>query len=231
MKLIRLPHRIDDAPTNMAIDSWMLSMLDQTQVILFRSYGWVNPAFTFGYTQKIAEVIPRFSSNPIEFCRRPSGGGAVDHRADWTYALAVYSGSSLGRIPPLDLYKQIHTALSESFTEEGVTSELFIPQDSRGEPVACFDRPSPFDVVLAGGTHKIAGAALKRTKKGVLLQGSVDRALLKGMDWQALEDRFIQKLSSLGNPEPVIVDMDFPENSTFLKTFISFKQREWNFRR
>eukprot|EP01031_Cornospumella_fuschlensis_P044051 gene44051-53854_t len=48
----------------------------------FRHYGWRGPAFTFGYSQKIAFVRESLASAavepPFELCRRATGGGVVD---------------------------------------------------------------------------------------------------------------------------------------------------------
>lgn len=231
MKLARLPYRIADAPTNMAVDLWMLSRIDRETVVLFRNYGWSQPAFTFGYTQRWAEVCPRIPGESTDCCRRPSGGGIVDHRNDWTYALAISSRCSLGKLSPLDLYRSVHLILSECLIGFGINCDLFEDDHSASSPVSCFERPSPYDVVFKGTARKIAGAALKRTKAGVLLQGTVDRACLSGIPLDAFESRFVGMLIESETFDPEVESIEFPEPLTDIPCMQEFRDETWNRKR
>ena len=229
MKLVRLPYREADAPTNMAIDFWMLSKIDREHGVWFRSYGWERPAFTFGYTQRWDEVSTRIPLEGIECCRRPSGGGIVDHRNDWTYALAISPSCHFGRQRPLDLYRMIHQALTDTLKTFGIDCGLY-ETDDPDNPVSCFERPSPFDVVFHQSTRKIAGAALKRTKAGVLLQGSVDRATIPDIDDKELEGRFIRALMISGELDSQEV-IEFPGDPETFTAVKEFRDPDWNHRR
>ena len=231
MKLARIAYRRADAPTNMATDQWMLAMLDDERGIVFRSYGWQYPAFTFGYTQRWAEVTAQYPLDGVEWCRRPSGGGIVDHRNDWTYALAISGQCELGQRSPLDLYRSVHTALSDALRSLGVNSEVYEPQEHHDNPAACFERPSPCDVVFQGTVRKIAGAALKRTKAGVLLQGSVDRACIGDVSSEPLEDRFMTGLVKSCSLETMIETIDTPEKAPGIPAIDQFRSDAWNRRR
>ena len=55
--LITLPNALGDAATNMAIDSSLLESIPSGTAV-FRHYGWTEPSFTFGYTQRYKEVQP-----------------------------------------------------------------------------------------------------------------------------------------------------------------------------
>jgi len=51
--------------------------------------------------------------------------------------------------------------------------------------------------VLTPDGRKIAGAAMKRTKKGLLIQGSIDRAaLLDALNYTLFQEKFIKSLTS-----------------------------------
>ncbi|MCU6551020.1 lipoyl protein ligase domain-containing protein, partial [Klebsiella pneumoniae] len=90
MTLDLLPTRTGGAAENMATDFLLLQRYSNETHARFRHYGWHRPAFTFGYSQKIAFVRAQLPADtPVELCRRPTGGGVVDHRDDWTYALVI----------------------------------------------------------------------------------------------------------------------------------------------
>ncbi len=55
MPLIILPNAFGDAATNMAVDASLLYTLPKG-IAAFRHYGRTEPAITFGYTQRIAEI-------------------------------------------------------------------------------------------------------------------------------------------------------------------------------
>ena len=61
-----------------------------------RTYGWTTPTLSLGYFQRLAEVQadPRFRSVPL--VRRLTGGGAIWHHHEVTYALVVAGQPSAG---------------------------------------------------------------------------------------------------------------------------------------
>jgi lipoate-protein ligase A len=113
-----------------------------------------------------------------------TGGGIVDHRNDWTYALILHSSIPVTSSPATSLYAQIHDAISQSLTKIGIDSRLApCPRHCKELPVAsdipthCFATPAANDVLHHDG-RKIAGAAMKRSRQGLLIQGSIDRSVL-----------------------------------------------------
>ncbi|AHF89451.1 ligase [Opitutaceae bacterium TAV5] len=214
MPLHLLPIRSAGAAENMAADFLLLKRYPETgdmPAARFRHYGWHRPAFTFGYSQKIAAVRAQLpgggeddpvSGNRLELCRRPTGGGVVDHRDDWTYALVIPRGHDLEAARAIESYRAIHQALADALAAQGANVRLqdpasqpgaaaFLPLPDTGNsgdasrrrsgrnaaaPAAasvCFVQAEPFDVIDARTGQKIAGAAQKRTKNGLLFQGSV----------------------------------------------------------
>ena len=185
---IALPNAFGDATTNMAIDATLFANMPEG-LAAFRHYGWLGPAFTFGYAQHYHEVVSELASShaPIEsaqsnatLTRRMTGGGIVDHRNDWTYALILQSSVSATKNPATDLYAQIHDAISQSLAKIGIDSRLApCPRHCEESPVAsdipthCFVTPAANDVLHPNG-QKIAGAAMKRSRQGLLIQGSID---------------------------------------------------------
>jgi lipoate-protein ligase A len=181
--LILLPNAFGDAATNMAVDASLLYTLP-TGIAAFRHYGWTEPAITFGYTQRIADVQATFPDDDLRLCRRLTGGGIVDHRNDWTYALAIQTDLPAAHTPATELYATLHRCIQGALNEQLIKSQLAPCQRACGQtpaknsaPDQCFVQPTTDDVIRPDGA-KIAGAAMKRAREGLLVQGSIDRAAL-----------------------------------------------------
>jgi lipoyl(octanoyl) transferase len=207
MVLHVLPIRTGGAAENMATDFLLLQRYPAVTTPRFRHYGWRGPAFTFGYAQKIAFVREQLSvvannSTRLDLCRRPTGGGIVDHRSDWTYALVIPRGHRLEEQPATHSYRAIHEALAEALQEQGVGAETKQSADefeAAGNTTAgvCFQRAEIHDVVDGVTGAKIAGAAQKRNKHGLLFQGSVARgAAGEAVDWERFGDAFVARLAA-----------------------------------
>jgi lipoate-protein ligase A len=198
MILRRWSRTAGSAALNMAQDHALLDVLDRETVLLaFRAYGWQTQAFTFGYTQSLEAVQRKVPAGDWDLCRRPSGGGVVDHRNDWTYALAVSPAHPWAKLPPLEAYRILHAMLSDALNHHGAQSGLWVPENNpASSPFACFDSPSPFDVVQADRPmEKLAGAALKRCRQGLLFQGSVRADTLPPSAWPDCETLLVGKFA------------------------------------
>lgn len=153
-----------DGPENMAVDEWLAETC--TEPVL-RSYRWKPGWGSFGYFVKAAE-LPEWG---LRWVRRWTGGGIVDHRADWTYTLWVPNDFGLAEAKGGESYRVIHEALVAALRGAGVDARLsgIMPAAAGGE---CFLQPVEFDV-LADDDRKIAGAGQRRSAHGLLHQGSV----------------------------------------------------------
>src|SRR3954470_10632579 len=121
MELHVLPSRTGGAAENMAVDFLLLQRYPHATAPRFRHYGWRRPAFTFGYAQKIAFVRERLPAGGVfDLCRRPTGGGIVDHRDDWTYALVIPRGHALEELRASESYRAVHEALAASLRDQEV---------------------------------------------------------------------------------------------------------------
>jgi len=197
---LSLPNAFGDAATNMALDASLLSSLP-AGAAAFRHYGWTEPAMTFGYSQRWEEVRA-IAPEGVRLCRRMTGGGIVDHRNDWTYALIIRSGSPAAEISSTELYAAVHRAIADALAHQNFETTLApCPRKCDARPTKiegpdqCFIQPVMNDVLNTEGV-KIAGAAMKRTKEGLLLQGSIDRHPLGDrIDIEALAASFADHLT------------------------------------
>ena len=205
MILETLPERTGGAAENMATDFMLLQRYPREGVARYRHYGWRSQAFTFGYSQKVSFVRSQLpQGEAFDLCRRPTGGGVVDHRDDWTYSLVIPRGHPLEEARATQSYRAIHEALAGALAEAGVpvalkpVAEAAPPGEPGGPAGVCFERAEIFDVVHSATGAKIAGGAQKRNKRGLLFQGSVWRPAAGGgaVDWEAFGEAFKGRLSS-----------------------------------
>jgi len=179
MNLDVLPVRTGNAPENMAHDFLLLQRYPQAETARFRHYRWRGPAWTFGYSQKVAFVRAQIPAGNQDLCRRPTGGGVVDHTDDWTYALVVPRAHPLEAIRATESYRAVHECLAAALRVQGVPVRLARADESGAMeggvvgPGVCFRRAEIFDVVHERTGEKVAGAAQKRNKSGLLVQGSL----------------------------------------------------------
>jgi lipoate-protein ligase A len=196
----------------MACDFLLLQRYPQADRPRFRHYGWHRPAFTFGYSQKIGFVRDTLPpGGPFDLCRRPTGGGLVDHRDDWTFALVIPRGHPLEELRATQSYREVHACLAAALREQGVPAVTKpvnpAPEAGSGAPAGiCFERAEFHDVVHEASGTKIAGAAQKRNKHGLLFQGSIWRPAAGAVvDWDRFHDDFSTRLAAVlgGTAEPV----------------------------
>lgn len=197
MALEILPIRSGGAAENMALDFLLLQRFPRPALPRFRHYGWRGPAFTFGYAQKIAAVRALLPADiTLELCRRPTGGGLVDHRDDWTYTLVIPRGHPLEDVRATQSYREVHETLAEALRLQGVAVLLKTAVDETEGRGICFQRAEIYDVVHGSTGEKIAGAAQKRNKNGLLFQGSIWRpAAGAAVDWDKFHDDFTARLA------------------------------------
>jgi lipoate-protein ligase A len=206
MELHVLPARTGAAAENMAVDFLLLQRHPEPAAIRFRHYEWRNPAFTFGFGQKAAWVRDQLPPGErFDICRRPTGGGIVDHRQDWTYTLVIPRGHELWEARAAESYRLVHDCLAQALRELGqpavvknqtepaaatslAAADRVMPASL--EPGICFQRAELHDVVDERTGEKIAGAAQKRNKQGLLFQGSIWKPSVNLSDWDTLGARF-----------------------------------------
>ena len=214
-----LPVRTGTAAENMAVDFLLLQRYPAAGPPRFRHYEWRGPAFTFGFSQKIDFVRAYLPvGEVVDLCRRPTGGGIVDHRNDWTYTLVLPRGHPLYDERAAQSYRAVHECLAAALRALGQTAEVkqacepvervdpnaLFGEASCGQAApptgVCFQRAELYDVVNSATGAKVAGAAQKRNKHGLLFQGSIEKANLGPVDWEDFLGRFTTALgASLGH--------------------------------
>jgi lipoate-protein ligase A len=153
---------------NMATDEALLEAMPRLGKPVLRFYGWTERALSFGYFQRYREVEALTFLRPM--VRRPTGGGMVPHDADWTYSLAAPTTAEWYSLTAIESYRRIHEWLQAAFSLLKVPTEV-APEARKSHPGQCFAGWEQFDLLWQG--RKIAGAAQRRRRDGLLIQGSV----------------------------------------------------------
>lgn len=156
------------AAHNMAVDEALLESVAFAGQPILRFYGWTETAATFGYSQRFDEIAQATQLRPL--VRRMTGGGLVPHDADWTYAFVVPPGHEWYELRAIASYRRIHEWIHRAFAAMNVVTEI-ASCCRKGIPGQCFAGWEQYDLLWQG--KKIAGAAQRRNKQGLLIQGSV----------------------------------------------------------
>jgi len=156
-----LIHGADSPARNMAVDE---ALLRNVGMPVLRIYEWNVPAVSLGYFQPSALAGGR------PFVRRYTGGGLVDHAHDVTYTIVLPRAHPWMEMSAPESYCHIHRGVQAALQACGIVSEL-TPAAHDVESDACFAKPVKFDIVAPTG--KLSGAAQRRTREGLLHQGSI----------------------------------------------------------
>ena len=153
---------------NMALDEALLEAMPRIGKPVLRFYGWTQKAASFGYFQKYADIEKMTLLRPL--VRRPTAGGLVPHDADWTYSLAFPNIHGWYSLSATESYCRAHEWIQRAFASTNISTEL-APSCRKAEAGQCFSGYEKFDLLWKG--QKVAGAAQRRKREGLLIQGSV----------------------------------------------------------
>ena len=186
---------------NMAIDE---ALLEYATVPAIRFYRWHSPALSFGYFGKFRDVVDYVSTRHL--VRRWTGGGMVFHGEDLTYSIVIPANDTVFGASSASIYEKVHRVLCDAVGANGKRAVVVGGGNPGGAPDAiriafsaggynCFANPVRADVIVDG--RKIAGAAQRRTRRGLLQQGSI-----QGIDLEnGLSERFAVELSNNCQPQ------------------------------
>jgi lipoate-protein ligase A len=169
------------AAFNMAFDEALLECAHALAGPVLRFYAWTEPAASFGYSQRYAHIASLTALRPL--VRRPTGGGLVPHDSDWTYSLVFPPRHHWNRLRAPESYARVHQWLQRAFARLNIETTLALVA-RREMPGQCFVGAEQSDLLWQG--RKIAGAAQRRNRLGLLIQGSVQPPPLRlaKIDWQ-----------------------------------------------
>lgn len=156
----------------MAIDEWLLEQHRHGKLApTLRFYVWEPAAISLGYHQR---QWPEFwqeltwQGQPLNLVRRPTGGRAVLHQGDLTYAI-ITSGLPENRCTA---YRQLCQFLITGWRSLGVELQYGSTESGYMQNPNCFGTSTTADLILPDGT-KLIGSAQLRRNKAILQHGSI----------------------------------------------------------
>jgi lipoate-protein ligase A len=168
-----------DGARNMAIDSALLDEVESSLATrtIVRFYGWRIPTISLGCNQKVEKAVDAdyCLSKGIDIVHRPTGGRAVLHDDELTYAVISNDTASFGDTI-YGNYKRVSEALCLGYNRLGVPAILApdtrkaATPDGDGDP-PCFLSASRYELMVDG--RKIAGSAQRRVRRSFLQHGSM----------------------------------------------------------
>ncbi|MCS7002734.1 MAG: lipoate--protein ligase family protein [Dehalococcoidia bacterium] len=164
-----------DGATNMAIDDVITVAVAERQAPpTVRFYQWRPPCLSIGSLQAVRRAVAEPIGEPgRDWVRRPTGGRAVWHADDVTYAVIAPGDHPLVVGGVTAAYRRIASALATGLQRLGVDDVAVAPAGVRRDTAspACFDAASDYEIVVNG--RKMIGSAQLRRAGAVLQHGSV----------------------------------------------------------
>ena len=157
-----LPFETLSGAANMAADEAMLVAASERGLASLRFYTWTEPTLSLGYFQPAAERLPG-----LPWVRRSSGGAALVHHHELTYALALPAGKvwhPSGESWICRMHHLIMVALALAGAE---TKPVVCGEEKKLGDVLCFLHQTPGD--LLAQSSKVVGSA-QRKQRGAMLQ-------------------------------------------------------------
>ena len=171
-----LPFRIASGPANMALDEALLEQVaERGDLAYLRAYGWSEPTLSLGYFQHITELEPSRAGNSSPRVRRATGGGAIWHDHELTYALVLPPDHPVhGRTRPVSGCALGDCRNPPPARDRGPSPGPWLSPRSRTtsrRPFLCFTDGDPEDIVADG--FKVVGSAERRRCGAILQHGSI----------------------------------------------------------
>ena len=152
---------------NMAIDESLLDDAVRSGSAFLRLYRWDPPTLSVGRNQSMEGVV----RDGIAVVRRPTGGQAVWHEHELTYAVAAPI-ATFGSLR--NAYRMIHTRLATALRSLGADALLAPDRPAvrpSGRPSSCFAAPVGGEILVHG--RKLVGSAQVRRRDAFLQHGSI----------------------------------------------------------
>jgi lipoate-protein ligase A len=163
---------------NMALDEALLHAVAKGDSLpVLRFYRWLPATVSLGYAQSVSTDLDLDVCRQagLDVVRRSTGGRAVLHDHEVTYAVIAPLNTPLFGNSVLDCYRVISEILQKTLMQLGLPAQL-VPGKSRGGhqntmKAVCFSAPSQYELLING--RKVAGSAQKRHGQAFLQHGSI----------------------------------------------------------
>ena len=157
-----LPFESLPGAANMATDEAMLVAASEQGLASLRFYTWSEPTLSLGYFQPAVERLPG-----LPWVRRTTGGAALVHHHELTYALAL-PAEKVWHPSDESWICRMHHLIAAALTRAGAeTRSVMCGEEKKLGDVLCFLHQTPGD--LLAQSSKVVGSA-QRKQRGAMLQ-------------------------------------------------------------
>jgi lipoate-protein ligase A len=164
-----LPFAGADGATNMSADEALLESAARG-VSSLRFYTWTEPTLSLGYFQHASDREADANLARLAWVRRSTGGAAIVHHHELTYALALPSGKEWSSAE--HWICRFHHIVQRVLADRGVRSHAVVcGEEQKLGPVVCFLHQTPGDLLINGS--KVAGSAQRKMRGALLQHGSI----------------------------------------------------------
>lgn len=162
------------AEENMTWDEVQLSNLTSKSKPILRFYAWEKPSLTYGYFTNPSQHINLERCHRLgwQIAKRPTGGGIIFHAYDLAFAVVIPADHPGYSVNTMGNYAYVNQKIAKAISEWcGKRPQLFESSNESTDVRFCMAKPTQYDLVIEG--KKVVGAAQRRTKQGLLHQGSI----------------------------------------------------------
>lgn len=161
---------------NMAVDEAVLEAVEQNMVPpSLRLYAWKPPCLSIGYAQPCSDIDhASLRAHGWDWVRRPTGGRAILHTDELTYAVIAPHSDPRVSGDVLESYRRLSAALLTALRVLNIPAESHLNSQvprNQDNGAVCFEVPSNYEIVVNG--KKLIGSAQARRKKAVLQHGTL----------------------------------------------------------
>ncbi len=187
---------ISSANENMRLDVQLLEELKNHSECLLHLYEWQGKCATYGHFIDPNKYLQADETKKyqLELAKRPTGGGIIFHCWDFTFSFLIPKCHPRLSTNTLENYANVNTVVRTAIKEFLGTHDnpQLMVQSQECSPF-CMAKPTIYDVMLDG--KKVGGAAQRRTRHGILHQGSIslfppDEVMLKDL----LNEKVVQAM-------------------------------------
>jgi len=167
-----LPYQKNAADYNMALDEHLMSLSGT----YLRFYGWEPTTLSLGRLNQHDDVDLQFcKKNGIRLIKRRSGGKAILHQHELTYAFITDAG--LFPMSVRDSYRLITQPIANGLRKLSLSPEMKDAEKAKDTSSICFKEVSAYELTV--GSKKIVGSAQFRRRRRFCQHGSI----LLDADW------------------------------------------------
>lgn len=156
----------------MDTDALLLNTLGEEPILHF--YAMEGKAATYGIFTKPEELLhlEACRQHQITLAKRPTGGGIIFHFLDLAFSYLIPKSHPRFSENTLQNYHTVNQLVVQGLKELFPHNDFsFLPKEQKCLSTFCMAHPTPYDVLCKG--KKLAGASQRKTRAGLLHQGSI----------------------------------------------------------